>query len=144
MGDPTRGCADCAVTQGTDYSDEGTCLPQANAAYGMDGMCMMGGYPSACAYWNCFGTCVTAPLGNDNASVDTQAEWDCVCTNTKMGAMSTCLPAAMQTDANTCFGKLAMDAAALQAVIAYDNCVGDPMTGVCKVSCKDYDNVSYP
>jgi hypothetical protein len=144
MGDPTMGCADCALTQGNVYSDEGGCLPQETAAYGMDAMCMMGGYASICAYGDCLSKCANAPIGNGNLNLDTQAEWDCVCTNTKMGATSTCLPASMQTDANTCFGKLAADTAALHALNAFDQCLLGATTGACKVSCQEYVGLSYP
>jgi hypothetical protein len=127
MGDPTKGCVDCALTQGTQFSDEGACISAATAAYGSDGKCMMGGVSGACAFVNCENTCfMNDPIGA------MQSTWDCFCTNTKTGASSTCQPIAMQTDTNTCLGKLAADMPALQAEAAFEKCV---YSDTCAMSC---------
>jgi len=127
MGDPTKGCLDCALAQGSDFTDEGACSAVALAAYGSDGKCAMGGQPGACAFVACGNMC----FANDPMLV-MQSSWDCFCTNTKVGSMFQCQPIAMQTDLSTCVGKLAADTAALNAESAYETCVYED---TCPVSC---------
>jgi hypothetical protein len=118
MGDPTKGCIDCALSLGGAFSDAGSCVIVAQDAYGSDGKCMMGGHPAACAFVTCENACfMTDPSGM------LQSTWDCFCTNDKMGSASKCSPIAMQTDTNTCLGKLATDMPALNAESAFEMCV---------------------
>jgi hypothetical protein len=61
-----------------------------------------------------------------------QSSWDCYCTNTKIGPNSQCQPIAMQTDTNTCLGKLATNSAALQVETAFETCL---YQDTCSISC---------
>ena len=121
---PSSGCLECSII-GTpsDATDAGTCLQQYLAIYGSMGDCT-GGQPSVCTYQKCAESC------DPTAQFTTQAQWDCLCTNDKMGSKSMC--AMMQTDTNTCLGKLVADKVAVTALVTFEDCV---LKTVCPTSC---------
>jgi hypothetical protein len=121
---PSSGCLECSIIgTASTATDAGTCKQQYLTIYGNDGMCT-GGQPSVCAYQTCASQC------DPSTQFTTQAQWDCLCTNDKMGSKSTCTM--MQTDTNTCLGKLAADKPAVMALVTFEDCV---FKTACPTSC---------
>jgi len=64
--------------------------------------------------------------------LDSQAKWDCYCTNDQMGASSTCN--GTQTDTATCLGALEADMPAYTAETSFEDCLYG-VNGACVASC---------
>ena len=128
--DPGKDCYDCVFTPGTTFTDEGSCASAALAAYGSDGKCAMGGVQGACDFVACSNKC----FANDPTG-QMQTSWDCYCTNTEMGAASTCIEIpslqAAQTDIKTCVGALVANSAAFDAEVQVDSCWEDACVQSC-------------
>lgn len=119
---PTGDCVSCSLNMAAGYTDSGSCTAAYIAAYGMDGKCTGGGQQAACDELTCENKC--DPTGMFN----TKAELDCLCTNDG----TKCLPAAMQTNTQTCIGALHAVPAAEAAVGKVDSCI---LQQVCPMSC---------